>query len=310
MNPRTNRKRLLLSGAAVLCLAAGLRGLQRAGSPDPPRPAGAPASAHRAGEKADASALAEAWLAEADAARETAGRPSVVTITSPAFQGRRAAFRKLLEGLDRENGPALHAALSQAASGGSPAAPTDAEWEAFLEKRGKLEGSVALDQLSGSPRFPWQVPALLRGWASENPSAALAWLGQTAPLREAPHWRTAALKGLMEGWALRDPAGPALWFEEHQGDPAFDEAIAAYAAYAAAGDPAAAFRWAEAVEGPWRAHAIGEVAGEWLARDPAAATTALREAGYEDAEIGRFSTGSEGVDLTRGGDTDALHIAE
>lgn len=314
MNARAPRKRLLLSGAVMLCLAAGLWWSQRAGKTRPRHfPGGAEVSTSKrlAGERAEVRALVEAWLAEPDAAKEAAGAASIVTITSPYFPGRHAAFRKLLEGLDGENGPALHASLREAATRGRHAALTDAEWEAFLEKRGRLEGAAALQQLSGDPHFPWQVPALLRGWASEDPAAALAWLGEMARAAEPPEWRTAALRELIAGWTLREPAGPASWFAEHQDDPAFEEAVTAYAAGIAAGDPAAAFRWAETVEGRWRAHAIEQAAREWLARDPAAATAALGEAGYDSAEIGKFAEDPEGRDITQGGGSAGLlHLGE
>ena len=315
MDARATGKRLLLPGAALLCLAAGLWWPQRAGIAgehrDPPAAADASRAKHRAEVKEDAREVAGAWLAEAAAGKKSAGPAAVLTITSPDFPRRRAAFRKLLDGLDRENGPALHAALSEAASGGSPAAPTDAEWEAFLEKRGKLEKSEALEQLSRNPHFPWQAPPLLRGWAAEDPAAALAWLGERAPAAEPPAWRTAALQGLIAGWTLRDPAGPASWFAEHRDDPAFEEAVAAYAGGIAAGDPAAAFRWADTLEGRWRAHATELAAREWIARDPAAAAAALGEAGYSAAEIGQFSEDPEGGDITRGGGAaGVLHLGE
>ncbi|MEO5914762.1 MAG: hypothetical protein ABIS50_11045 [Luteolibacter sp.] len=223
----------------------------------------------------------------------------MITITSQDSPSRRAAFRDLLERLDRSNAASLHDLVSDAASRGDAGAFNEAEWKAFLEKWGRLDGLAALAHFEGRAQLAWRAPGLLRGIAASGPGEASAWLQAHAPLEQDLPWRATAQRELILGWLQRDFEGPAQWFRDHPDDPAFDEILAAFASEAAVKDVETAFEWAKAVEGPWRAFAIEKVAREWLARDPQRASTELAKAGYTQEMIGLLGTPEEGHDITR-----------
>ena len=223
----------------------------------------------------------------------------MITITSQDSPARRAAFRDLLERLDGSNAAALHDLVSDAASRDEAGAFNEAEWKAFLEKWGRLDGLAALAHFVGTPQLAWRAPGLLHGFAASNPEVASAWLQEHAALEQDLPWRAAAQRELILGWLQSGFEGPAQWFREHPDDPAFDEILAAFASEAAVKDVETAFEWAKAAEGPWRAFAMEQVAREWLARDQQRASAELAKAGYTQEMIGLLATPEEGHDITR-----------
>lgn len=316
----SGRRRVFLAGSVVLLLlVAGwykLRTAPATPAPDQGGTTSAPPAARRERGKDVYSArqVADAWFDAASAAPVSDGESSVITITSQDSPARRAAFRDLLEKLDPGNAAALHDLATDAASRDEPGAFNDAEWKTFLEKWGRLAGVAALAHFEGTPELASRAPGLLRGVAASNPAAASAWLQEHAPLEEDQPWRATAQRELILGWLQNDFEGPAQWFRDHPDDPAFDEILTAFAAEAAVKDAESAFEWAKAVEGPWRAFAIENVAREWLARDPQQASAALADAGYTPEMIALLATPGEGHDITRppkasqGSKTADLHV--
>ena len=251
-------------------------------------------------EKRSPRELVDEWLAVADAAGKPASPASVITITSMPSPERREAFQRLLAALDRENAGVLHDLLSVANSRPGGGALTDAEWKAILEKWGRLDGAGAVAHLADHPDLPWRAPGVLSGWASVDPSAAVAWLDGRNTSGESPPWRGAAEKELILGWLHLGFEGPTQWLYEHQDDPAFPQVVAAFAAEAAASDPKAALAWARTVEGPWRSWALQNVGRQWLAWSPGEATAALQDAGFDPEAIERMKAAEpEGYDLTK-----------
>lgn len=254
----------------------------------------------RAGEAYPARQLADAWFDAASAAAVGGQESSsVITITSQDSPARRAAFKELLERLDRNNAAALHDLASDAATRDEPGAFNDAEWKAFLAKWGRIDGLAAMAHLEGTPQLELRAPGLLHGFATSDPVAASAWLQEQAPLAQDLPWRAAAQSELLLGWLQNNFEGPAQWFRDHPEDPAFDAILSAFASEAAVKDAETAFEWAKAVEGPWRAFAIENVAREWLDRDPQRASAGLADAGYTPDMIALLTTPGDGHDITR-----------
>jgi hypothetical protein len=253
--------------------------------------------------------LLKAWFEKADTLTRGRGKETAaITITSAESPARREAFQSLLDALNRGNAWELYESLAGAE--GKAGELSEAEWTAFLRKWGSLDPD-ALERISDRPEIGWRTPSLLYGVASIDPVAALAWLEQKAPVGQPPQWRTAALRDLMLGWTMRNFEEPAEWIRGHLDDPALDEVIAAYAKGRTAGDPEAAFAWANAVEGAWRAHARECIAKEWLAAAPAKATTKLLEAGYRQDELDQFVTDRDGIDITiSGAEAGGMHLGE
>jgi len=249
----------------------------------------------------------QAWFEKAETAPDAHRKKTAITITSADSPTRRKAFQTLLAALNRDNAWEMYEFLNGAIDQAGEL--SDTEWTAFLRKWGSLDPE-ALERIAGHPEIGWRAPSLLYGVASVDPGRALAWFERHAASGQPPSWRAAALRDLMLGWTTRNFEEPAEWIRGHLDDPALDEVITAYAKSRAAGDPEAAFAWANAVEGAWRAYARECVAKEWLAAVPAEATTKLLEAGYRQDELDRFATDRDGVDITVTGTEAGVHLGE
>ena len=219
--------------------------------------------------------------------------PAVITITGRPSARREEAFRNLLAGMRQANAADLYRLLQS----GEPV-PNDMEWQAFMEKWGRLDGAGAAASILNSGDVGIPAAGLLGGWASVDPPAAAAWLEARLATGESEVWHIPAQRELIRGWLRADSGGAADWLNDHREDPAYPEIAAAFADEVVAIDPANAMEWAGSVEGPWRKWALDRVGLKWLEINPPAATKALQAAGYDSEAIDRLIlSATEGFDL-------------
>jgi len=282
---------------AAACAGAGLVWV-RVGTPENPAltMASRPSMAATKEPRPAVRSPRESVMAWSEAAAETValdGHPAI-TITGRYSARREEAFQQLISGMQHDNATDLYQLLH---SGGS--IPTDREWQAFMEKWGRLDGPGAAVHIGGFADSGARIPGLLRGWASVDPATAKAWLeARLATADEREGWHVAAQRELVLGWLHTDSGGAADWLNDHQDSAVYPEIASAFAKEVVTMDPANALEWAGSVEGPWRRWAVETVGRKWLEEDPAAASAALRAAGYGDELIEGFTEDlAEGFDL-------------
>ena len=113
-----------------------------------------------------------------------------------------------------------------------------------------------------------------RRWASEDLEAARAWAAELPPSPE----RDNAMLGVGITWVRKDPAAALEWIQTLVPGPGLDELKDTYARRVARDDLDDALRVARSVENPYaRDDTLEKVMEEWLRRDPAVATAAIRK---------------------------------
>jgi hypothetical protein len=228
--------------------------------------------------------------------------PSVLTVTAQSSPERGEAFDKLLGAMTADNAATVHALLT--AAEGDGISPSEGEWKALLAKWGCLDGPGAMNSLAGDPGLAWKGPCLLSGWATANPGAAAQWVHEHDQPDSPSPWGGAARRELVLGWLQTDFEGPAHWLNEHQDDPSYREATAAFAGAATTRDPEGALVWAHSIDGPWRQWAVQSVAKQWMGREPETASAALQQAGYTPEAIKEMAaTDAEHTDLLQSAGT-------
>ncbi len=257
----TSRRYRYWFPVALLCAGGGFmawQGSRDAGRPAQPIAAPAPSAAitSKRAEMVDPQILVAGWQ-EAGRAADSAPSMPGITLSSPPSPARAEAFRKLLAALTHENVAGIFALLHEAES-----PPREEEWQAFLEKWGRMDGARAAAALESRPDGGRWLPGLLRAWASVEPEAAVAWLEDPGQIESRSAWQAAAERDLVVGWLKADPGGAAAWLNAHRADPGHAAATAAFAKEVAAFDPENAAEWAHSIEGPWQHWAQEALRGE------------------------------------------------
>ncbi len=97
------------------------------------------------------------------------------------------------------------------------------------------------------------------------------------------------LNQIVSGWTQKNVLAAGEWIAKQPQDPELDAARYQYAAVVVHRDPTAAMDWARSVQNEkQRADTIEMVYGNWRAKDPTAATAALRATGLPPATINQL----------------------
>ena len=112
-------------------------------------------------------------------AKRTFGQGGIETIAKEAFSDpnplkRELAFARLLGGLTPENAEEIREQLRDGSASGD-------QWRLFQYAWGSVDGPGALSKATEIERKDWREGAIstaLSGWASADPSKAIAWLGE------------------------------------------------------------------------------------------------------------------------------------
>lgn len=178
---------------------------------------------------------------------------------------RRLAFAKLLEGVTAENALLIREQLK--------GLKTDSqEWRDFHYAWGAVGGSDAVAHGMETPERDMAIT--LSGWASADPTAALAWFDQLPAKQRTGN---SELKyGLAGGLADRNPDEAATFAFDlaAAGDTSADRVLSSVASKVIRQDGVqSAASWTETLQaGPLRAAAMDRVAHEYVDFDPTAAT--------------------------------------
>lgn len=119
----------------------------------------------------------------------------------PNPRRRFGAFLRQLDSLTAAEAPALQQLIHDLNREGLQ---FPAEWEAFIQRWGELDGAAAADHALGKTGERWAgggLRTILSGWASKDPAAAAAWLNAHG---DNPHFDL-ALEGMISGMAETDP---------------------------------------------------------------------------------------------------------
>ena len=211
---------------------------------------------------------------------------------------RNLAFSKLLESMTPENVGAMMESLKTNRAGGD-------QWKLFLYAWGSMDGPGAIAHaatLEGGRKTRFLAEAL-PGWASKNPTAAIAWLDTMAEGDEKNRYRGSLVAGLADrdiaqatayvydranagdkqamgylqtvaGEEMRKngPAGATAWGESLADGPLKAAALDHIAGAFASRNPEAAAAWAaKFATADYAEHVIGQVGDKWAERDPKAA---------------------------------------
>ena len=240
-------------------------------------------------------------------AKRTFGQGGIETIAKEAFSDpnplkRELAFARLLEGLTPENAEEIREQLRDGSASGD-------QWRLFQYAWGSVDGPGALSKATEIERKDWRegaVSTALSGWASADPSKAIAWLGEmdegergryqddlvngladsdiglasdyVLRMVEAGDRRGAELMGTVAGEQLRKSGAivAASWAEKLPNGAAKGSALDRVANAYVEKDPASAAAWAEQfATADYGARVIEEVGDEWAERDPASAVSWL-----------------------------------
>ena len=180
---------------------------------------------------------------------------------------RRLAFAKILENLTSENAKLLREGLLHLPERSD-------EWREFHYAWGSLAGKDAV--FSSRDSEEQDMSATLAGWASADPTAALAWINS---LSEEERNQNTVKWGAIFGLADTNAAAATDFAAARlaAGDRDAGRMVELVARrLLQSGDPVEALRWSESVpEGRLKDAAVREVAEEYAEEDPAAAVSWL-----------------------------------